>query len=77
MKSTISYRRVVTSRVLVAALKRAEFSAVRQTGSHLALVHGDGRRAVVPLHRSPLKPGTLRAILREAGMRPADLDPYL
>ena len=69
--------RALTARVLVSALKRAEFRADRQTGSHLTLVHRDGRRAVVPLHRAPLRPGTLRAILREAGMRPADLGPFL
>jgi predicted RNA binding protein YcfA (HicA-like mRNA interferase family) len=69
--------RVMTARVLVAALKRAEFRALRQAGSHLALVHPDGRRAVVPIHRAPLRPGTLRSILRHAGMSPADLDEFL
>ena len=44
--------RAMTARVLVSALKRAEFRADRQTGSHLTLVHCDGRRAVVPLHRA-------------------------
>ena len=69
--------RAITARVLIAALKRAEFYAVRQRGSHLALVHEDGRRAVVPIHCAPLKLGTLRAILREARIRPSDLGPYL
>src|SRR5262249_43117837 len=70
-------RRVMTARVLVTALKRAKVYVVRQGGSHLALVHQAGGRAGVPIHRAPLKPGPLRAILREAGMRPADLGLYL
>jgi predicted RNA binding protein YcfA (HicA-like mRNA interferase family)/energy-coupling factor transporter ATP-binding protein EcfA2 len=69
--------RAMTAAVLVAALTRAEFRATRQRGSHLTLIHPDGRRATVPVHRAPLKLGTLRAILRKAGMRPADLDPFL
>jgi len=77
MKARDDRLRIMTARVLIAALKRAEFRAHRQAGSHLALVHPDGRRAIVPVHREPLRPGTLRAILRHAGMSPADLDEFL
>jgi len=65
--------RVLTARALVAALKRARFRADRQSGSHLSLVHPDGRRAVVPIHGRPLKTGTLHSILRAAELRPAEL----
>jgi predicted RNA binding protein YcfA (HicA-like mRNA interferase family) len=77
MRPRDSRLRIVTARVLVAALKRAAFKEDRQTGSHLALVHPDGRWAVVPIHREPLRPGTLRAILRHAKMSPADLGKLL
>jgi predicted RNA binding protein YcfA (HicA-like mRNA interferase family) len=69
--------RVLTARVLVAALKRARFAEDRQKGSHLTLVHPDGRRALVPLHSRPLKIGTQRAILRKAGLSPAELGELL
>jgi len=65
--------RALTARALVAALKRARFQADRQSGSHLSLVHPDGRRAVVPIHGRPLKTGTLHAILRSAELHPAEL----
>ena len=66
MRSRDDRLRVMTARVLIAALKQAEFRALRQAGSHLVLEHPDGRRAIVPIHRESLRPGTLRAILRHA-----------
>jgi len=69
--------RALTARVLVAALKRARFQAARQSGSHLSLVHPDGRRAVIPIHGRPLKTGTLHAILRSAELQPAELIEFL
>ncbi len=50
------------------ALQKAGFSLDRQRGSHMVFVHsGTNRMVVVPRH-SELKPGTVRAILREAGL---------
>ena len=48
------------------ALKRLGFVQLRQTGSHLILrkVH---RTVVVPQHK-PLKPGTLKGIVEQAGL---------
>jgi predicted RNA binding protein YcfA (HicA-like mRNA interferase family) len=40
---------------------------VSQRGSHLKLRHADGRTVIVPLHRE-LARGTLRSILRQAGL---------
>ena len=48
------------------ALKRLGFISVRQTGSHLILRKG-GRTVVVPQHK-PLKPGTLKGIIEQAGL---------
>lgn len=52
---------------VVRALGRAGFEQVSQRGSHVKLRHADRRMAIVPLHRE-LAPGTLRSILRQAGL---------
>ena len=52
---------------VVRALGRAGFEQVSQRGSHVKVRHPDGRMAIVPLHRE-LAPGTLRSILRQAGL---------
>ncbi|MFQ5423486.1 MAG: type II toxin-antitoxin system HicA family toxin [Phycisphaerae bacterium] len=59
---------VVSGRETVAALQRIGYVVVRQRGSHIRMRHSSdtGRGPVtVPQHRT-LKPGTLRAILRDA-----------
>lgn len=50
----------------VAALERLGFTVVRQRGSHVVMRRED-RGCVVPLHRE-LKVGTLRGILKQAGV---------
>jgi predicted RNA binding protein YcfA (HicA-like mRNA interferase family) len=50
----------------VRALKRCGFLQLRQTGSHLILRNGS-RTVVVPQHK-PLKPGTLKGIVEQAGL---------
>lgn len=52
---------------LVRALERAGFVRVSQRGSHVKMRHPDGRTAIVPMHRE-VAPGTLRSILRQAGL---------
>ena len=59
---------------LIQALAKVGFALDRQSGSHAVLRHGDGRMVVVPVHGGrDLQTGTLRAILRQAGMRPENL----
>ncbi len=60
---------------LLKALHRAGFEPKRQRGSHVVVQKG---RAVfsVPLH-AELKPGTLRGILRQAGMTVEELEGFL
>ena len=60
----------VTCDELIRALKRAGFEEQRQRGSHLHLRRAsDGRRVTVPVHKGRTVPlGTLRAILRDAGI---------
>lgn len=61
---------VISGREVVAALQRLGYEVVRQKGSHVRLRHpAGGARGplTVPDHRE-LKSGTLRAIIRDAGM---------
>ena len=66
-----------TAREIRTALLRAGFAELRQRGSHLRLqrVEFDGGRRMVtlPMHSGDVPPGTLRAILREAGLTEAEL----
>ncbi len=65
---------VVSAREVIAALRRAGFEVDRQEGSHVVMVHeGSGRVAVVPMHGGRDVPaGTLRKILRQAGLSAAE-----
>ena len=51
----------------VKALRRMGFETDHQTGSHHIMRGADGRIVVVPMHR-PIKRGTLRGLLRQAGV---------
>ncbi|MCG8608124.1 type II toxin-antitoxin system HicA family toxin [bacterium] len=59
---------VVKPKQVLAALQRADFLVVRQTGSHVRLIHETvpSRRVTLPLHNKDLKKGTLKSILRQA-----------
>jgi predicted RNA binding protein YcfA (HicA-like mRNA interferase family) len=58
---------VVSGEEAIAALERFGYRRGRQKGSHVRL-KADGRQPVtVPLHRE-LKAGTLRSIIRTAGV---------
>lgn len=50
----------------VSALRRAGFETLRQTGSQLIMRKGS-RTVVVPQHK-PIKPGTLKGLIEQAGM---------
>lgn len=64
----------VSGRDVVRALEPAGFEVIRTKGSHQFLRHrGDpNRQTVVPVHRRDLPPGTLHAILRQAGLTPTE-----
>lgn len=59
----------VSGREVVAAMSKLGYKLDRQRGSHMVLRQGRPpyRRLVVPDHRELAK-GTLRAIIREAGL---------
>lgn len=48
------------------ALHRLGFMEMRQTGSH-RIMRKEGRTVVVPMHH-PIKPGTLRGLIEQAGI---------
>lgn len=50
----------------VRALRRLGFEELRQSGSHVVMRRA-GRTVVVPMHR-PIKPGTLRGLIEQAGL---------
>ena len=50
----------------VRALRRLGFADLRQTGSH-RILRKDGRTVVVSMHR-PIKPGTLKGLIEQAGL---------
>lgn len=56
-------------REVVRALERAGFVVKRQRGSHI-IMYGAGLRCPIsiPLHPGDLPPGTLRAIITQAGL---------
>jgi predicted RNA binding protein YcfA (HicA-like mRNA interferase family) len=65
--------RLYSSREVLAALKRAGFEEVSRRGSHIKLRHEDRRTVIVPDHREIAR-GTMRSILRQAGMTPEEFD---
>ena len=68
---------VVSGRDLVRVLGRFGFQFDRQKGSHMMLYRADPPTTIsVPDHRE-LDRGTLRAILRQAGISPEDLARWL
>jgi predicted RNA binding protein YcfA (HicA-like mRNA interferase family) len=61
---------VISGRAAIAALSRIGYEVVRRKGSHVRLRHpADASRqpVTVPDHKQ-LKSGTLRAIIRDAGL---------
>lgn len=67
--------RTVTARKFISALLKDGFVLVRQKGSHQTYRHPDGRTVTVLFHRSgeTFRPGTLRAMIKDAGWTEADL----
>jgi predicted RNA binding protein YcfA (HicA-like mRNA interferase family) len=59
------------AREVLAKPRRAGFSQVRQSGSHVILRHADGRQTYVAMHPGDVPTGTFRAILRQSGLNEA------
>ena len=56
------------AREALAKLQAAGFVIRRQSGSHVVLRHPDGRQTYVAMHPGDIPQGTLRALLRQAGL---------
>ena len=59
---------VVRGHETIRAFERAGFSLDHWRGDHAILYHPDGRHLSVPGGRREVKPGTLRALIRGAGL---------
>jgi predicted RNA binding protein YcfA (HicA-like mRNA interferase family) len=58
---------IVTSRELIRALEKTGFEVVRQRGSHIRMLHSDGRVTTIPVHAGQdISRGLLRKILRDS-----------
>jgi len=64
-------------RDLVKILIKQSFVIMRQKGSHIRLIHPDGRSTTISLHNKPLPVGTLSAILRQVKISKKELKKYL
>ena len=62
----------LSGKELVKILERHGFATVRQRGSHLSMRHHDGRTVTTPLNKVVPK-GTLRSVMRQAGLQRGDL----
>ena len=61
----------VRPREVIRVLESLGFQRIRQSGSHAAFRHPDGRWTTVSIHPSKTIPtGTLRKIIRDAGLTP-------
>ncbi|HFQ95060.1 MAG TPA: type II toxin-antitoxin system HicA family toxin [Anaerolineae bacterium] len=71
--------RRVTGKELIKALRKAGFEVKRQRGSHVHMKREqDGKRLTVPVHAGQVIPiGTLRAILRDAGITSKEFEKLL
>ncbi len=60
---------VLRPKQVVSALRKAGFKIRRQTGSHVIMYKSGMRHPIsIPQHPRDLPKGTLRAIIREAGL---------
>lgn len=59
---------VLSAREILGALAKVGFVPVGQKGSHVRLKRADGRIVMVPRH-AEVTIGTLRSIIRQAGLR--------
>lgn len=56
----------VNPKQVLKTLLKFNFEIKRQTGSHIRLIHPDGRATTIAMHNRDLPKGTLRAILKQS-----------
>ena len=62
----------LSAREVVTAFRRAGFESQRQTGSHIILYSPVRHQALSVPDHNPMRRGTLRALIRLAGMSPEE-----
>jgi len=70
---------ILKPREVIKALLRAGFYIHHQTGSHARLLHRSNPelRVTVPIHSKDIPKGTLRRIIRQAGLTVEDFLRFL
>lgn len=63
----------VKPRELAKILRKKGFLERPTSGSHMGYIHNNGMRTTIAFHNKPIPKGTLKAILRQAGMTTDDL----
>lgn len=58
----------IKPRKLLLFFKKMGFVIGRQVGSHVRLIHPDGRKITIAIHTKSIAPGTLNSILKQAQM---------
>lgn len=57
----------LTGNTVISALRNVGFQVIRQKGSHVRMIHEDGRVVTIPVHAGKtIGRGLLRKILRDA-----------
>ena len=70
--------KMLKTRDVIRALSAMGFQTVRQSGSHIFMMHRDGRATVVPSHGGEdIGRGLLRQILRDIEVSPEEFLTYL
>lgn len=65
----------IRGRDLIQVLEKQGFEQIRVRESHVRLVHPDGRRTTVPVHRGEdIQRGLLRKILRDVNLTPQEFE---
>jgi len=63
----------LSSHKLIKILQKAGFKIIRQKGSHVIMMNDKNIRIVIPVHPGKdVKPGLIRAIIKEAGLSRQD-----
>jgi len=58
---------------LIKILQKSGFKIIRQKGSHIIMIDNRKTRIVIPVHPGKdVKPGLIRAIIKEAGLSRED-----
>ena len=61
--------RPLSSQRLIKILEKIGFKIIRQKGSHVIMINDRDTRIVIPVHPGKdVKPGLIRAIIKEAGL---------